>query len=58
MDCSGGLSLQRYQELSDVKRLVDQFNKCGEIAKANGLRFASITMWMNSMSWKGKIPFE
>ena len=28
------------KSLSDVKRLADQFNKCGEIAKANGLRFA------------------
>ena len=28
------------KSLSDVKRLADQCNKCGEIAKANGLRFA------------------
>ncbi len=35
-----GYPVQAIKGIADVKRLADQFNKCGEIAKANGLKFA------------------
>ena len=44
--------------LSDVKRLADQFNKCGEIAKANGLRFAFHNHVDEFHELEGKIPFD
>jgi sugar phosphate isomerase/epimerase len=46
------------KSLSDVKRLADQFNKCGEIAKANGLRFAFHNHVDEFHELEGKIPFD
>ena len=41
-----------------MKRLADQFNKCGEIAKANGLRFAFHNHVDEFHELEGKIPFD
>ena len=41
-----------------MKRLADQFNKCGEIAKANGLRFAFHNHVDEFHELEGRIPFD
>lgn len=46
------------KSISDVKRLADQFNKCGEIAKANGLKFAFHNHVDEFHELNGEIPFD
>ena len=58
MDCSGGLSLQRYQEPFGREAFSGSINKCGEIAKANGLRFAFHNHVDEFHELEGKIPFD
>ena len=49
--------LQRGASISEVRRLADQFNKCGEIAKSNGIRF-SFHSWMDEfLETEGQIPY-
>lgn len=35
-----GYPVDQLQQISNIQRLAAQFNRCGEIAKANGLKFA------------------
>jgi len=44
--------------IDDVKRLADQFNKCGEIAKANGLKFAFHNHVDEFHEMEGQIPYD
>lgn len=44
--------------IADVKRLADQFNRCGEIAKANGLKFAFHNHIEEFHALEGEIPFD
>lgn len=44
--------------ISDVRRLADQFNKCGEIAKANGLKFAFHNHVDEFHELDGEIPYD
>ncbi|WP_102406853.1 TIM barrel protein [Parabacteroides bouchesdurhonensis] len=46
------------KSISDVRRLADQFNKCGEMAKANGLRFAFHNHVDEFHKLEGEIPFD
>ena len=46
------------KSLSDVRRLADQFNRCGELAKKNGLRFAFHNHVDEFKELEGKIPFD
>ncbi len=46
------------KKISDVKRLAEQFNKCGEIAKANGLKFAFHNHVDEFHKLQGKIPYD
>lgn len=46
------------KNISDVKRLAEQFNKCGEIAKANGLRFAFHNHVDEFHKLQGKVPYD
>lgn len=51
-----GYPHQQLKTISDVKRLADQFNKCGEIAKANGLKFAFHNHVDEFHEMEGQIP--
>lgn len=53
-----GYPHQQLKTISDVKRLADQFNKCGEIAKANGLKFAFHNHVDEFHEMEGQIPFD
>jgi sugar phosphate isomerase/epimerase len=44
--------------IDDVKRLADQFNKVGEIARTNGLRFAFHNHIEEFKMLEGKIPYD
>lgn len=46
------------KSIADVKRLANQFNKCGEIAKASGLRFAFHNHVDEFKELEGKVPFD
>ena len=49
--------LRRGASISDVLRLADQFNRCGEIAKSYGIRF-SFHSWMDEfLETEGQIPY-
>lgn len=44
--------------IDDVKRLAAQFNECGEIAKANGLKFAFHNHVDEFRELEGQIPYD
>jgi sugar phosphate isomerase/epimerase len=46
------------KSISDVKRLAEQFNTCGEIAKANGLKFAFHNHIDEFHKIQGKVPYD
>ena len=46
------------KSISDVMRLAEQFNRCGEIAKANGLRFAFHNHIHEFHELEGKVPYD
>lgn len=49
---------RQIQTISDVKRLADQFNKCGELAKAGGLKFAFHNHVHEFYDIEGQIPYD
>lgn len=53
-----GYPAQAIKSIADVKRLADQFNKCGEIAKANGLKFAFHNHVEEFHELEGQIPYD
>ncbi len=53
-----GYPSRSIKSISDVKRLADQFNKCGEIAKANGLKFAFHNHVDEFHELEGQIPYD
>ncbi|MDR2039572.1 MAG: TIM barrel protein [Bacteroidales bacterium] len=53
-----GYPHQQLKSISDVKRLADQFNKCGEIAKSNGLKFAFHNHVDEFHELEGQIPYD
>lgn len=53
-----GYPSRQIQALDDVKRLADQFNQCGEAAKANGLKFAFHNHIDEFHEMEGEIPFD
>ena len=49
--------LRRGASISDVLRIADQFNRCGEIAKSNGIKF-SFHSWNDEfLEIEGQIPY-
>lgn len=53
-----GYPVRDIQSISDVKRLADQFNRCGEIARANGLKFAFHNHVEEFHELEGQIPYD
>ncbi|MCC8197433.1 MAG: sugar phosphate isomerase/epimerase [Tannerellaceae bacterium] len=53
-----GYPVRDIQSISDVKRLADQFNRCGEIARANGLKFAFHNHVDEFHELEGQIPYD
>ena len=49
---------RQIQTISDVERLADQFNRCGEIAKAGGLKFAFHNHVDEFKELDGQIPYD
>ncbi len=49
---------RQIETIADVKRLAAQFNKCGEIAKANGLKFAFHNHIHEFHAIEGQIPYD
>ncbi|MDH6358264.1 TIM barrel protein [Parabacteroides sp. PF5-9] len=49
---------RQIQQISDVKRLADQFNRCGEIAQAAGLRFAFHNHVDEFRILENEVPFD
>ena len=49
---------RQIQSISDVMRLADQFNKCGELAKAGGLRFAFHNHVDEFHVLDGQVPYD
>jgi sugar phosphate isomerase/epimerase len=49
---------RQIKNISDVRRLAAQFNKCGEIAKAHGLKFAFHNHHDEFARMEGLIPFD
>jgi Sugar phosphate isomerases/epimerases len=49
--------LNKGASISEVLRLAEQFNRCGEIAKSNGIKF-SFHSWMDEfLETEGQIPY-
>ena len=53
-----GYPAKDIKSIDDVKRLADQFNKVGEIARNNGLRFAFHNHIEEFKMLEGKIPYD
>ncbi|MCD7916249.1 MAG: TIM barrel protein [Tannerellaceae bacterium] len=53
-----GYPVRDIQSILDVKRLADQFNRCGEIARANGLKFAFHNHVEEFHELEGQIPYD
>ncbi|MCC8133051.1 MAG: TIM barrel protein [Tannerellaceae bacterium] len=53
-----GYPVRDIQSISDVKHLADQFNRCGEIARANGLKFAFHNHVEEFHELEGQIPYD
>jgi len=49
--------LSRGASISNVLRLADQFNRCGEIAKSNGIKFAFHSWVDEFLETEGQIPY-
>jgi len=50
--------IRQIQTINDVRRLADQFNKCGEIGKSHGLRFAFHNHHDEFQAIEGQIPYD
>ena len=50
--------INRELGIDGVKRLADHYNQCGEIAKANGLKFGYHNLTMEFDELEGEIPYE
>jgi len=48
----------RYTEISEVEKLADTFNKIGELAKSNGLKFAYHNHREEFRAIKNQIPYQ
>lgn len=46
------------KSISDVKRLAEQFNKCGEIARSNNLKFAFHNHVDEFKKLEGQVPYD
>lgn len=53
-----GYPVRDLKTIADVKRLADQFNRCGEIAKASGLRFAFHNHVEEFHKLDGEVPYD
>lgn len=53
-----GYPVDQLQTIADVKRFAEQFNRCGEIAKANGLKFAFHNHVEEFHPVEGLVPYE
>lgn len=53
-----GYPARQIKTVDDVKRLAAQFNKCGELAKANGLRFAFHNHVEEFHKIDGQVPYD
>lgn len=53
-----GYPVRQLQTVSDIKRFAAQFNRCGEIAKANGLKFAFHNHIEEFHQVEGVIPYK
>jgi len=49
---------RQIQTIDDVKRLADQFNKCGEISRSCGLKFAFHNHHDEFHAIEGQIPYD
>jgi len=50
--------VNQIESISDVMRLADQFNRCGELVKAGGLRFAFHSQFGAFRDLDGQIPYD
>ncbi len=53
-----GYPVEQLQTVSDIKRFAEQFNRCGEIAQANGLKFAFHNHVEEFHQIEGRIPYD
>lgn len=53
-----GYPVKQLQTEADIRRFGDQFNRCGEIAKANGLKFAFHNHVEEFHEIDGRIPYD
>lgn len=53
-----GYPVRQLQTISDIKRFAGQFNRCGEIAKANGLKFAFHNHVEEFHQIEGMVPYK
>jgi len=53
-----GYPARQITTIADVRRLADQFNKCGEIAKASGLKFAFHNHVDEFHVLDGEVPYD
>lgn len=53
-----GYPVKQLQTRLDIHRFADQFNRCGEIAKANGLKFAFHNHVEEFHQVEGLVPYE
>ena len=53
-----GYPVKQLQTIDDVRRFAEQFNKCGEIAKSKGLKFAFHNHVEEFHAIDGEIPYD
>lgn len=53
-----GYPVKQLQSVSNIQRLAEQFNRCGEIARANGLKFAFHNHVEEFHKIEGRVPYD